>query len=173
MGNTRHRKGHKNKVNAFKQKAIETKNKTKKLQDMFIQNYMNQQENARKEFMIETIYMNKNELVKEVDGIWQLNDEAVETSNDILVWKVDGNPLLAGLEQLDAYPQYTAELLNSLLPQIQDRLKWRAEKQAAQDAAAQSVEILPISADDFNTFELVEDPTHKEVSDTNEAETQQ
>jgi hypothetical protein len=156
----RHRKNHKQKVASFKQRKKDSENRVKKMQKMFIENYIQQQEKARKEFMVETIYTNRNELVKEVDGVWTLNDEAVETQNNMLVWKADGNPILAGLEtSMDAYTEYSADLLNQLLPQIQQRLKWRAEKEAAKN-------------NNFNV-ELVENPEYEisgGLSDVTEAE---
>jgi hypothetical protein len=160
MGNSKHRKNHNKKVQAFKHRAIEEKNRTKKMQQAFFDNYMKQQENARKEYMIETIYNNRKEIVKEVDGIWKLNDEAVITVNDTLVWKTDENPILAGLEPLEVYTEYTEELVSMLLGQIQGRLKWKASKENPDN-----INILPVSQDEYNTvnadFQLVEDPNFK------------
>ncbi len=154
-----HRKNHKQKLAAFKQRKKDSENRTKKMQKMFMDNYIQQQENARKEFMLETIYMNRNELVKEVEGVWTLNTDVIETQNDMLVWKADGNPILAGLEtSIDAYAEYTEEFVNQLLPQIQSRLKWKAEKEAADLASEANIQILddPNFIDALNEAEIIE-----------------
>lgn len=151
-----HRKNHKQKLAAFKKRKKDSEIRTKKMQERFIENYIQQQEKARKEFMIETIYMNRNELVKEVEGVWTLNTDAVETQNNMLVWKSDGNPILAGLEtSMDAYVEYTEEFVNQTLPQIQARLKWKADKEIAADSQIQIIDD-PDFINALNEAEIIE-----------------
>lgn len=167
MSKNSHRKNHKQKLATFKQKRKETENRTKKMQQMFVDNYIKQQESARKEYMVETIYMNRNELVKEVDGIWTVNEDAVESQNDMLVWKSDGNPILAGLESsIEAYSEYTVEYLNTILPQIQSRLKWKADKDRVAMEGMETTLVTP--ADLGETIELIEDPNFVQEAEISE-----
>ena len=170
MGNSKHRKNHKQKVLSFKVKRVENINKTKKLQKKFLDEYMDQKELARKESIIETIYKNRPEFVVEKDNALFLNKDAVETLNGILVWKKDQNPVLAGLEPLENYPLYTEEIVNDVLSTMIQKAQLRllAQQQNIKENLSDVVNVGGYSEPELM---LVEDPSFSTDSNTIEGAT--
>jgi hypothetical protein len=146
----RHRSNHKAKLNQFKEKQAAKRNAYNKFVGQQREMYAQYQESAIREFVVETIYNNKNELIKlNTEGIWQLNEELVTVGDDgTLYWTVDNNPLVSGLVSLEDYSKFNKELFNEFLPRIQERLKSKQE---------------PASNDGVDNidFELVEDENFK------------
>ena len=86
--------------------------------------------------------------------------DKIEVSNNTLVWKADGNPLLAGLEPLENYPTYTKELVDAYLNNIY--IRKQNEKNSMSNLEAQEVLDLSAELGDSSEDFVVEDPSFNE-----------
>lgn len=172
MPKSRNRKNHKKKVQQRNKKIENQRKKYFEFQQRMVEQFQLQQEIAKRERVIETIYRNKPEIAKEdAEGNLVYNDDVLEYKEDgILYWKENNNPILAGLEALENYTIYTEELVNQFLQNIQYRDQL---KQKEIDESGMEVELV----DDINAelggsdaFELELDEDFAEVVDGEDAD---
>ena len=121
--------------------------------------FMLQQEIAKRESVIETIYRNRPEIAKEnEEGKLVYNDTILEYKEDgVLYWKENNNPLLAGLEALEDYTMYTEELVNQFLQNIQHRDIMKQKEIDDSGMTAEVIEDLDAELGEDFTLEIDED----------------
>jgi hypothetical protein len=119
----KHRKNHKQKVAAFKQKQIQKKKQIEKLQDLFKQQVEQYQRTSRVEFMMETLMKAKPELVTKNGADISVNTENVEEKDGKLVWKADGTSVFANFVHEDEHYIFTMEHTNKLLASIAEKIQ--------------------------------------------------
>ena len=158
MPKSRQRKNHKQKLAARNQKIKQQKNAARKVQMQMMQMYREQMIIAQREQIIENIINGRPEVAKKVDikdeegnDTWtlQVDLDNMEEKEGTLYFKESGNPLMAGLAQLEEYPIYNLEYVNGLL----DRIAYK-QKMSSQ-FTGEAVTDADLGID--NEFELVED----------------
>lgn len=156
MAKSKHRKNHKQKVQQRKVRIEGERKKTMKFQQRMFEQFQLQQEIAKREKIVETIYRNRPEIAKENDeGLLVYNDEILEYKEDgVLYWKENNNPLLAGLEALENYTMYTEELVNQFLQNVQHRDKLKQQEIDDSGMSTEMVEDLEAELGGNSDFEL-------------------
>lgn len=125
----------------FQQTMTVKKNQVKSMQNAYMNHMIERQEIVKRANLIEQIYKAKSVFSTIVDGVLQLNENMVYEKENILYWKNDDNPIMAGLDAFENYNKYSKEFVNMVLGVIQ--------KQTPQT----TTEV------DLSGFELVEDDT--------------
>ena len=145
--------------NKFQQKRTQKINTQKNAEMAFFAQMQEQQAIITRCNILEQVYKAKPELGVEIDGVLQINKEAVEIKEDgILYWTKDNNPIISGLDQLENYPKYSEMLVNEVLKVIQKQNE------------APTEDVMDIDVDDF---ELIEDADFEEVGVDSEADTEE
>jgi oligoendopeptidase F len=126
----KHRKNHKQKVAAFKQKQVQKKKQIEKLQELFKQQIAQYEQTSKVEFMLETLMRNKPELVTKVGDELVVNLENVEVKDDKLVWKADGTSVFSNFVHEDEHYIFTLEHTNKLLASINEKIRLRLMDEA-------------------------------------------
>jgi len=158
MPKSKNRKAHKQKLKARRVRLEHQNNQMKKFYQMMQAQHHLQQENSKREHIIETIYNNRPEIAKlNDDGVLIINNDVLETKEKVLIWKDSGNPLLSGLEPLENYPLYTEELVNQFLSNIQHKQKLEKEQVENSGLKTEVVEDINAELGINDDFELVED----------------
>ena len=164
MAKSKNRKKHKQKAQKRNEKIQQDAKKRQKFQQMLMEQFQLQQEISKRENIVATIYRNKPEIAKEDEnGLLVYNDSVLEYIDDVLCWKENKNPILAGLEPLENFSMYTEELVNQFLQNIQHKEKQQQEAIENSGMTTELVEDLDAELGISDDFELVLDEADTEI----------
>jgi hypothetical protein len=128
---SKHRKNHKQKVAAFKQRELQKKRQIEKMQELFAEQVQKYQQTSRVEFMLETLMNNKPEMVTNQKGEYTINTDKVEEKDGKLVWKADGVSIFKDFVHEDEHYIFTMEHTNNLLSSVSAKIQQRLMEQAS------------------------------------------
>lgn len=164
----------KTKTNAEKKKAKQKftnkVNVEKKLQAKRYENYLNIQRQhedmLRRATIVEALYSSRPKLSKIVDDklILDMDNVYLNSTDNILYWTADNNPVVAGLApDIDSYSLYTEEFINNVLGFIHMRNSQSSE--SAGDFDIIEVDATDVDADADNNTDIQEEITSATVLD--------
>lgn len=160
MGNSKHRKNHKQKLANRKQQIQEAHNKVKKADKERQEFYRYHMLLAQQEHVISTIMKGRPEMAKKINtkdtegnDTYQLvvDTDNMEEREGVLYFKATDNPLMAGLAQLEDYTTYNTEYVNAILERIAYKQKM------SQQFVTKEADISELVGPVDEPIELVED----------------
>ena len=139
MPKSKNRKKHAQKVQQFHNRVAQERNEVNRMERSFMNRLLDYNENARKEALVGKLYHARPELVVEQNDSFVLNEELIESKDDILVWKDTQVSILDGYEELERAPVYQIPVMNLILGKLYHHVqKVKTEREAA--ASGESVE---------------------------------
>jgi hypothetical protein len=142
---SKHRKNHKQKVAAFKQKQLQKKNQIAKLQTLFQQQVAAYHVANKRALIIESLMSTKPEMFMETEEAYVVNTDNIEEVNGVLVWKADNKPVMEGIVSQEEITVYTIDYINQMIVKLQENAQMRLMEKAnrAYDEAVLMGEIQP------------------------------
>jgi hypothetical protein len=142
---SKHRKNHKQKVAAFKQKQVQKKRQTEKLQQLFQQQLASYHVANKRALVIESLLTTKPDMFTETEDGFVVNTDVVEEANGVIVWKADGTTVLENSVAKEELEVYTINYINQMIVKLQENAQMRLMEQAnkAYDEAIARGEIQP------------------------------
>jgi citrate lyase synthetase len=142
---SKHRKNHKQKVAAFKQRQVQKKNQIEKLQNLFQEQVAAYHQANKRALVIESLLTTKPEMFLETTDGFTVNTDTVDEVEGILIWKADNTPVMSSYVAQEEVSVYTMNYVNQMLTKLQENAQMRLMEEAskAYDEAVARGEIVP------------------------------